>query len=66
MFTEDEYLDQSNYVLKERLRLLDYAVNHYDDGLLFFYFSSSDLQAHMFFWDSDQKHPTRSAEDAAK
>ena len=34
---------------------------HYDDGVLFFYFSSTDLQAHMLWWDSDKKHPTKSA-----
>ena len=33
---------------------------NYDDGLLFFYFSSSDLQSHMFWWNSDEAHPTRS------
>ena len=48
-------------MLAERLRLLDYALAHYDDGVLFFYFSSTDLQAHMLWWDSDQKHPTKSA-----
>ena len=40
--------------------LLDYALENYDDGLLFFYFSSTDLQSHMFWWDSDAKHPVRS------
>ena len=38
---------------KSGLRMLEYAVENYDDGLLFFYFSSSDLQSHMFWWDSD-------------
>ena len=51
-------------VLEERLALFDYAVNNYDDGLLFFYFSSSDLQSHIFWWDSDDKHPIRSALEA--
>src|SRR5262249_34697047 len=49
-----------------RLALFDYAVNNYDDGLLFFYFSSSDLQSHMFWWTSDEKHPTRSEAEAKK
>ena len=53
-------------VLEERLALFDYAVNNYDDGLLFFYFSSSDLQSHMFWWDSDDKHPIRSDAEAKK
>ena len=44
-------------VLEERLALLDYALENYDDGLLFFYFSSSDLQSHMLWWDSDEPAP---------
>ncbi len=66
LFVDDEFLKQANMVLEERLALFDYAVNDYDDGLLFFYFSSSDLQSHMFWWDSDEKHPTRSDEEAKK
>ena len=53
-------------VLEERLALFDYAVDNYDDGLLFFYFSSSDLQSHMFWWDSDDTHPIRSDAEAKK
>jgi predicted AlkP superfamily phosphohydrolase/phosphomutase len=53
-------------VLEERLALFDYALHDYDDGLLFFYFSSSDLQSHMFWWNSDDRHPTRSEEEAKK
>jgi predicted AlkP superfamily phosphohydrolase/phosphomutase len=64
VFTEAEFAQQAGKVLDERLALLDYALNNYDDGLLFFYFSSTDLQAHMFWWDSDKKHPTRSPADA--
>ncbi len=66
VFVDDEFLKQATMVLEERLALFEYAVNEYEDGLLYFYFSSSDLQSHMFWWDSDQKHPTRSAPQAAK
>jgi predicted AlkP superfamily phosphohydrolase/phosphomutase len=64
VFSDAEYASQAGMVLQERLNLLNYAVGHYEDGLLFFYFSSTDLQGHMFWWDSDEKHPTRSAADA--
>jgi len=64
IFTDGEYVRQAEIVLDERIKLLDYAMNNYDDGLLFFYFSSTDLQAHMLWWDTDEKHPTRSPEDA--
>ncbi len=66
VFTDEEYAIQADYVLEERLNLLKYAVEDYDDGLLFFYFSSTDLQSHMFWWDSEEKHPVRSADEAAK
>jgi predicted AlkP superfamily phosphohydrolase/phosphomutase len=66
IFTDAEYATQTGIVLEERLNLLKYALEHYNDGLLFFYFSSLDLQSHMFWWDSDQKHPTRSATKAKR
>jgi predicted AlkP superfamily phosphohydrolase/phosphomutase len=66
VFVDDEFLRQANMVLEERLALFGDAIDNYDDGLLFFYFSSSDLQSHMFWWDSDDKHPTRSGAQAKK
>ena len=66
VFSEEEFCIQAGLVLDERIKLLEYALENYDDGLLFFYFSSTDLQSHMFWWDSDLKHPTRSAEGAKK
>ncbi len=60
IFDDDEYARQAGMVLEERLALLEHAVDNYEDGLLFFYFSSSDLQSHMFWWDSDERHPIRS------
>jgi predicted AlkP superfamily phosphohydrolase/phosphomutase len=66
LFDDDEYSRQANLVLEERFALLEHAVGDYEDGLLFFYFSSSDLQSHMFWWDSDQPHPFRADADARK
>jgi predicted AlkP superfamily phosphohydrolase/phosphomutase len=67
LFDDDEYLRQANMVLEERLALFEHAVNDFEDGLLFFYFSSTDLQSHMFWWEWDRAgpsfHPSR--EDAA-
>jgi predicted AlkP superfamily phosphohydrolase/phosphomutase len=66
LFVDDEFARQANTVLEERLALFDYAVENYDDGLLYFYFSSSDLQSHMFWWNSNEPHPTRSAAEAQR
>ncbi|RME39481.1 MAG: sulfatase arylsulfatase [Planctomycetota bacterium] len=64
VFTDAEYKRQADDVLRERLRLLDYARAHYRSGLLFFYFSSTDLQAHMFWWTGKEKHPVRDPQAA--
>jgi predicted AlkP superfamily phosphohydrolase/phosphomutase len=66
VFDDDEFAKQAGLVLEERLALFDYAVDDYEDGLLFFYFSSSDLQSHIFWWDSDDPHPIREADEAKK
>ncbi len=66
IFSDEEYREQADYVLQERMNLLNYALDNWQDGLLFFYFSSTDLQAHMFWWDSDDPHPTRAPEVAQK
>jgi predicted AlkP superfamily phosphohydrolase/phosphomutase len=66
VFSDDEFLGQADMVLQERLKMFDYAIDNFDDGLLFFYFSSSDLQSHIFWWNSDGKHPIRSSEEAKK
>jgi predicted AlkP superfamily phosphohydrolase/phosphomutase len=66
IFNDDEYLRQATLVLEERLRLLEDALQNYDDGLLFFYFSSSDLQSHMFWWTPGEPHPTRTAPEAER
>ncbi len=66
VFTDAEYHRQAEHVLTERLNLLDHAMDTYETGLLFFYFSSTDLQSHMYWWRTDAKHPTRSVTDARR
>jgi predicted AlkP superfamily phosphohydrolase/phosphomutase len=66
IFNDEEYLKQATLVLEERFALLEHAIENYDDGLLFFYFSSSDLQSHMFWWQGDEPHPSRPPEQAAQ
>jgi predicted AlkP superfamily phosphohydrolase/phosphomutase len=66
VFDDDEFKRQADTVLEERLALFEYAINNYDDGLLFFYFSSSDLQSHIFWWDSEAPQPARPEEGLAQ
>lgn len=63
---DEEYRIQADFVLEESMTMLDYALDRYVDGVLFFYFSCTDLQAHIFWWDSDRPHPFRSPENARK
>jgi predicted AlkP superfamily phosphohydrolase/phosphomutase len=64
IFNDDEFARQAGMVLQERMRLYEHALSDYDDGLLFFYFSSTDMQAHMFWWDTDAPHPYRTPSQA--
>jgi len=66
VFDDEQYLEQARYVLGERKDLLDHALKNYRDGFLFFYFSSTDLQAHMFWWDGEEPHPLRTPEQARR
>jgi predicted AlkP superfamily phosphohydrolase/phosphomutase len=51
------FLEQANIVLQERLKLFDYELNRFHQGLLFFYFGSTDQLAHMFWRSMDKNHP---------
>jgi predicted AlkP superfamily phosphohydrolase/phosphomutase len=66
VFTDKEYAAQSEMILQERIKALQFAQENYKDGLLFFYFSSTDLQSHMFWWNSSDKHPIRSDSEVKK
>jgi len=66
LIDDEEYRIQAEGVLEESERIMDYALDRYEDGVLFFYYSSTDLQAHVFWWDSDEKHPCRTPAEAKK
>ena len=57
VLTDSEYLDQASFVLEERLRFYDYELNSFNDGFFFFYFSTLDLNSHMFWRTMDPNHP---------
>jgi len=59
---EDEFLKQVNLVLEERIAQYRYALQNFDDGLLFFYFGTPDLLSHIFWRDRDPGHPGRDPE----
>ena len=49
VFDLPEFLSQSRLVLDEERKLLDYSLDRFRDGLLFFYFSSVDQNSHMLW-----------------
>lgn len=56
-FTIDEFYRQFRMVLDENNRLFDYTWGQFRDGLLFYYYSSTDLGTHIFWHLRDPKHP---------
>lgn len=66
VFDYADFHSQSENVLQERLRLFDRVFEQFEDGLLFFYFSSTDLNGHMFYSMIDPKHPAFDPEKAAE
>ena len=52
-----EYLQQAREVLAEHRRIFDAEFPKFREGMFFFYFSSLDLNSHMFWRLMDPKHP---------
>jgi predicted AlkP superfamily phosphohydrolase/phosphomutase len=55
VFDLQEFLSQSRLVLNDEKRLLDYSLDHFQEGLLFFYFSSVDQNSHMLWGQHDSE-----------
>lgn len=58
-----EFWEQSQFVFRERRRALDNLLDSFDEGLLFFYFSSVDQGTHMLYHYMDKDHPLFVADD---
>jgi predicted AlkP superfamily phosphohydrolase/phosphomutase len=65
IFTPEEFIDQSDIVLEERRKLLDYELDRFNgltgDAFLFFYISSVDQRNHMLTRQMDTTHPLHDA-----
>ncbi len=60
VFADGEYLGLARYILKESERLFEYELARFsrmNEGLLFFYFGSLDLNSHMFWRAIDSGSP---------
>ena len=63
---DTEYLQQAKTVLAEHRRIFDAEFPKFEHGVFFFYFSSLDLNSHMFWRLMDPKHPEYDATLAAQ
>lgn len=66
IFTGEEFWEQTQFVLHERQKALDYFLENFDEGLLFFYFSSIDQNCHMLWRYVDPEHPGYDASEGLK
>lgn len=65
--SDDDYVQQSQMVLSERLEQLDKELDRFaalDEGFLFFYFNSPDQTCHMIWRNMDPGSPTHAASDS--
>jgi predicted AlkP superfamily phosphohydrolase/phosphomutase len=63
---DNEYLAQARTVLAEHRRIFDAEFPKFHEGVFFFYFSSLDLNSHMFWRLTDPAHPGYDAARAAQ
>jgi predicted AlkP superfamily phosphohydrolase/phosphomutase len=63
---EAEFLAQDDMVLRESRDMLEYELSRFDEGLFFFYFSSTDQRQHMFWRLLDRNHPAHDPDLASK
>lgn len=66
VLSRDEFLQQAELIFEERTKLLEFALDHYRGGLLFFYFGSTDQIAHMFWGARKPGHPAITPEEHIK
>lgn len=65
LLNDGEYLEQAHIVLDEQLKFFDLELARFHFGLLFVYFSSTDLEAHMFWRTFDRNNPAYNPQAAA-
>jgi predicted AlkP superfamily phosphohydrolase/phosphomutase len=63
---DDEYLDEARTVLAEHRKIFDAELPQFKRGVFFFYFSSLDLNSHMFWRLMDPQHPAYDATLASR
>lgn len=65
ILSEEEYRQQAMFVHDERMRFFEHELERFQNGFLFYYFSTLDLSCHVFWRTIDSGHPLYSAELAS-
>lgn len=60
---DEEFLGQTDIVFNEELEMLDFELNRFKSGLLFFYIGRVDQLSHMFWRTMDKNHPAYKSGD---
>ena len=63
ILTGREFWQQAQLVYKERRQALEYLLDQFNEGVLFFYFSSLDQGCHMLWRYMDKEHPAFDSSD---
>ena len=58
VLNDGEFLEQDDFILRERMEMFDYELARFSSGLLFYYVSSTDQRQHMFWRLVDKEHPS--------
>jgi predicted AlkP superfamily phosphohydrolase/phosphomutase len=66
VFDDGDFVRQGDLVMEESRKMLAHALDGYKSGLLFFYFSSIDLNCHMMWRHRDPQHPAYNAKLAER
>lgn len=57
LFSDEEFLKQNSLVIEERRRLFHTELSRFQEGLFFFYVSSTDILSHLYWNTIDPQHP---------
>ena len=63
VLSPDEFLAQARITKEENLRQYRYALDRFDDGLMFYYFGHIDQVSHMMWRAMDPGHPAFTSAD---
>lgn len=66
VFDTEDYIRQSEIVFEENIRLYRYFLDNFNEGFLFYYFSTLDQNTHMLWQLADVRHPAHIEEFSRK